>query len=163
MPGMALAPLAAFQSTSFRPLVPQTMYSQSLRKRPGMFRLMPLSQTMTPRHTQPAIWIASVMAGRFRQSMKAAMVPPSLVNSLSSMLTWVINWMKLCWSMLSPEKLGKRAAPLKSASVYLTRVSCLRSPANRPPLEYGGFLSERDPRSRAPAAAEGRDSCLLTV
>ena len=96
---------------------------------------MPLSQTMAPLQTHPPIWIASVMAGRFRQSMKAAMTPPSFVISLSLALMMLMNWVKLLWSILSPEKLGKRAAPLKSLSVYFVRVSCFRSPAKSPPLE----------------------------
>ena len=64
-------------------MLAHTMYSQSFLKRPGWFLEMPLSHTQTPLHTHPAIWIASVIAGRFRQSTKRARIPlPCLLPEL---------------------------------------------------------------------------------
>jgi len=111
------------------------MYSQSFLKRPGWFLEMPLSHTQTPLHTHPAIWIASVIAGRFRQSTKRARIPPSRVFCRSSTHTRRMNSVKLLWSILSPENGGSFAAPLKSLSVYLAVVFALRSPACSPPEE----------------------------
>lgn len=52
-----------------------------------------------------------------------------MVFCLSSLHTHRIKAVKLRWSMLSPEKAGSLAAPLKSLSVYLAVVLALRSPA----------------------------------
>ncbi len=80
-----LARLESVQSAPIEPCEPQTTYSHWLgANRPDCGRALGFTHGTTFRHTQPPACTASVVAGSWRQSVNAMMMPPGFAALIAS-------------------------------------------------------------------------------
>jgi hypothetical protein len=126
-------------SSLLGPAVAHTTYSHCAANRPMAGRhACVLSQTTMPRQTHPPAWIASVVVGSCRQSVKTHSGAPGLATRRHSPIQRAHQYSNDRWSRLSPENAGRSICV--PVIVYFSAGGTERSPRVNPPDEYGGSV-----------------------
>jgi hypothetical protein len=121
-------------SSLLGPAVPHTTYSHCAANRPIAGRhASVLSQTTIPRQTHPPAWIASVIVGSCRQSVKTHRGAPSFATRRDSPSRSAHQYANERWSRLSPENAGRSI--FVPFIVYFIAGGSDRSPRVNPPDE----------------------------
>src|SRR5262249_31096852 len=144
------------------PFDPQARNSAWLANRPMVgLQVSVLSQTATPRRTQPPAWITSVTMLSWRQSAKTQIGAPGFAMRWHSPSQSDHQYPKERWSRLSRANSGRTTwVPFFT---YFSDGSLSRSDRYIPPLEYGGSVisasTHASGRPRRTARQSPADTC----